>query len=283
MRLASFRHRGRRAFGVVEGDSIVDIGVADPAEALSSGIDLERALDSGTRVALAEIDFLPPVPKPPRSFCVGRNFKNAMALAGLEHPAHPILFTRFPASVVGHRQPIVRPSVSEQLDYEGEVAVIIGRAGRHVSEAEALDHVAGYTCYNDGSVRDWQRHTTQDTPGKNFWRTGSAGPWLVTADEIPDPRALAITTRVNGEVVQQDTLDDLLFDVPKVISYLSRISPLQPGDTIALGTPFGAGVNRQPPRWLVPGDEVAVTVDGIGTLANHVIDERDALRNPAAA
>lgn len=288
MRLASFRHQGRTSFGVVEGDEVVDCGAAQPGLGLADVLIENPILSvasagSNRSIPLSEIEFLPPIPEPPRIFCVGRNFKGAMREAGLDFPAHPILFMRTPASLVGHGAPIVRPSASEQFDYEGEVAVIVGRPGRHLSLDDALDHIAGYMCFNDGSVRDWQRHTSQDTPGKNFWRSGSAGPWLVTADEIPDPRALVITTRVNDEVVQQGTLDDLLFDIPDVIAYLSRIAPLQSGDIVALGTPFGAGINRKPPRWLVPGDEVAIAVDGIGTLMNRVVDEQDALGAPAAA
>ena len=280
MKLATYRYQGRTSFGIVDRNDVVIVADDLPGngmiEALATGAKLGAAALDGARTPLSEIEYLPPISVPPRTFCVGRNFKRAMARAGLDFPAYPILFTRFPASCVGHLAPVVRPRVSEQLDYEGEVAVVIGRAGRHIDVADALGFVAGYTCYNDGSIRDYQRHTTQDTPGKNFWRSGAAGPWLVTADELPDPRMLAITTRLNGMVVQQDTLDDLLFSVPEVIAYLSRISPLQPGDMIALGTPFGAGVNQQPPRWLVPGDEVSVTVNGIGTLTNRVVDEQDA-------
>jgi len=280
MRLASFRQGERTGFGIVEGDSVLDVSAQFPDQTLRALLpEPERIRQAGRQarlVPIAAIEWLPPVPDPPRIYCVGRNFKRAMARAGLEQPSHPILFARFASSQVGHGQAIVRPTASEQLDYEGEVCVVVGREGRHIAESEALDHVAGYTCYNDGSVRDYQRHTSQDTPGKNFWRTGAAGPWIVTADEIADPAELSIRTTLNGETVQSDRLDDLLFSVPQVLAYLSRIAPLEPGTLIALGTPFGAGVNLTPPRWLQPGDEVSVTVDRIGALTNRVIDEAEA-------
>lgn len=277
MRLASFRHAGRDGFGVVEDDVVVDVSGRFPGQNLRRLLPepdrIRDAVQSGDRTPPGEIEWLPPITDPPRIFCVGRNFKSGMRRAGLEAPDHPILFARFASSQVGHGQPIVRPLVSTQFDYEGEVCVVIGRGGRHLREDDALDHVAGYACYNDGSVRDYQRHTSQDTPGKNFWHSGAVGPWIVTSDEIPDPSKLRLRTTVNGETVQEDGLDDLLFGVPQVLAYLSKISPLEPGDHIALGTPFGAGVNLSPPRWLQPGDEVSVTVDRIGTLTNRVVDE----------
>lgn len=279
MRLASFRRGARDGFGVVEGDIVIDVSPRFPGLTLRSLLPdparIAAAISEGERLSADAVEWLPPVPDPPRIFCVGRNFKSGMKRAGLEAPAYPILFARFAASQVGHRQAIVRPTVSTQFDYEGEVCVVIGKGGRHVREDDALDHVAGYACYNDGSVRDYQRHTTQDTPGKNFWHSGAVGPWITTSDEIPDPSALLLRTTVNAETVQEDGLHDLLFGVPQVLAYLSKISPLEPGDHIALGTPFGAGVNFAPRRWLKPGDEVSVTVDRIGTLTNMVVDEGD--------
>lgn len=280
MRLASFQHRERIGFGIVEGDGVVDVSKQFAGQTLRGLLSdpqrLMAAKSAGEYMSSDEIDWLPPIVDPGRIFCVGRNFKRAMASLGLERPEYPILFARFASSQVGHRQPIVRPTVSRQFDYEGELCVVVGRGGRHLSEAEALGHVAGYTCYNDGSVRDYQRHTTQDTPGKNFWHSASIGPWIVTTDEIPDPSRLSLETTLNGETVQSDDLDDLLFTVPQVLAYLSRIAPLEPGDIIALGTPLGSGINRSPQRWLEPGDEVSVTIGGIGTLTNMVVDE-DAL------
>jgi 2-keto-4-pentenoate hydratase/2-oxohepta-3-ene-1,7-dioic acid hydratase in catechol pathway len=277
MRLASFRQGERTGFGVVTGDGIIDLSPQFPALTLRALLPyperLREAQGRGTVLPFETIEWLPPVPDPPRVYCVGRNFKQAMERGGLEHPAYPILFARFASSQVGHRQAIVRPIVSRQFDYEGEVCVVVGKEGRHIEAGEALAHVAGYTCYNDGSVRDYQRHTSQDTPGKNFWRSGAVGPWIVTSDEIPDPAELSLRTTLNGELMQAAGLDDLLFSVPKVLAYLSRLAPLEPGTLIALGTPFGAGINLTPPRWLQPGDEVSVTVDRIGTLTNIVIDE----------
>jgi 2-keto-4-pentenoate hydratase/2-oxohepta-3-ene-1,7-dioic acid hydratase in catechol pathway len=279
MRLASFRHGEGNGFGVVEGNSVFDVSGHFPGLGLRDLLDrperIFEAKNHGKVIAFDAIEWLPPVPDPGRIFCVGRNFRRAMESLGLSRPDYPILFTRFASSQVGHQQAIVRPTVSRQFDYEGELCVVVGRSGRHIPEADALAHVAGYTCYNDGSVRDYQRHTSQDTPGKNFWRSGATGPWIVTADTIPDPSQLTLRTTVNGETVQSDRLDDLLFSVPQVLAYLSRIAPLEPGDLVALGTPLGSAVNRTPQRWLEPGDEVSIIIDGIGTLTNRVVDEAD--------
>jgi 2-keto-4-pentenoate hydratase/2-oxohepta-3-ene-1,7-dioic acid hydratase in catechol pathway len=169
----------------------------------------------------------------------------------------------------------VRPRASTKFDYEGELAVVIGRTARHVSRDRALEYVAGYTCFNDGSLRDWQGHSTQFTPGKNFEGSGAMGPWLVTSDELPDPAALHLTTRVNGDTVQSAPLSDLLFDVPALIEYISTFARLEPGDVIATGTPGGVGAYRTPPLWLRPGDVVEVEIDRIGVLRNSVIDEAE--------
>lgn len=279
MRLASFRHRKHLGFGVVEGDGVIDISAHFPGITLRGLLsEPERIRDASAHGELfpsGAIEWLPPITDPGRIFCVGRNFKRAMATLGLERPDYPILFTRFASSHVGHCQSIVRPAVSEQFDYEGELCVVIGKAGRHIAEDDAFEHVAGYSCYNDGSVRDFQRHTSQDTPGKNFWRSGAVGPWIVTRDEIADPAELSLKTILNGETVQSDRLDDLLFTVPKLLAYLSRIAPLEPGDLIALGTPLGSAINSNPQRWLRPGDEVSVVIDRIGTLTNRVVDEAE--------
>ncbi len=170
-------------------------------------------------------------------------------------------------------QPIIRPRASENLDFEGELAVIVGKGGRHISKEAALQHVAGYSIYNDASVRDWQRHTTQYTPGKNFPSTGGFGPWMVTADEIPDSTKLHLTTRLNGEVVQDSGLDDLRFSIPEIISYISIFTELVPGDVIITGTPKGVGAARKPPLWMKPGDSVEVEISSIGTLRNPIVPE----------
>jgi 2-keto-4-pentenoate hydratase/2-oxohepta-3-ene-1,7-dioic acid hydratase in catechol pathway len=204
---------------------------------------------------------------------VGLNYRKHIAETGREPPRWPSIFTRCMESLVAHGQPLVRPKVSKQLDFEGELGVIIGKPGRHITAAEALEHVAGYTIVNDGSVRDYQRHTIQFFPGKNFWRSGSIGPWLVTPEELPAPLAMQLTTRLNGKVMQQAFLDELVFGVADLIAYLSDITPLIPGDIIATGTPGGVGAFREPPVWMQPGDLVEVEISGLGILSNHIVDE----------
>ncbi len=204
--------------------------------------------------------------------CVGVNYRPHIAEMGREVPDHPVVFTRFPASLVGDGEPLLRPQVSEQYDFEGELAVVIGRPARHVPREDALAYVAGYCCFMDGSVRDWQRHTSQFTPGKNFDRSGAIGP-MVAATDIPDPAVLELTTRVNGEAMQRGRVADLVFDVPTLIAYCSTFTELLPGDVIATGTPGGVGAARTPAVWLRSGDVVEVEIDGIGVLRNPVRDE----------
>ena len=204
--------------------------------------------------------------------CVGVNYRPHIEEMGREVPEYPVVFVRFPESVVGNGEPIIRPAVSEQLDFEGELAIVIGRKTHRVSRAEALDHVAGYCCFMDGSVRDWQRHTMQFTPGKNFDRSGAIGP-MVPASRIPDPTVLELTTRVNGEVMQRGKVADLVFDIPALIEYCSTFMTLTRGDVIATGTPGGVGAARKPPVWLADGDRVEVEISHIGVLANPVRDE----------
>ena len=233
------------------------------------GAALEPVADS------ANLVFLPPVPNSRKIICVGVNYRPHIAEMGRDIPDYPVVFTRFASSLVGHDQPLVRPLASQQLDFEGELAVIIGRAARHVSRDEALDYVAGYSCFMDGSVRDFQRHTQQFTPGKNFDRSGAMGPYLVTADEIGDPRELELTTRVDGEVMQKGCVAELVFDIPALLEYCSTFTELLPGDVLATGTPGGVGAARTPPLWLEPGNTVEVEIPGIGRLANGVTDETD--------
>lgn len=283
MRLASFRRNGAIHFGVVRDDQLIDVSARtnerwpDLAAALGNGgieavaTESERVSD---RVPLDETELLPPIGNPGKIICVGLNYRSHVAETGRDTPAYPMLFTRYPSSVVGHGQSIVRPNSSEKYDFEGELAVVIGRHAHHVRSEQALDYVAGYACFNDGSVRDFQRHTSQFFPGKSFWRSGAFGPWLVTADEIRDPHALTLTTRLNGAVMQQATTSDLLFDIPALIAYITQIVPLEPGDVIATGTTGGVGAARQPPLWMKPGDQVEVEISGIGVLRNIVVDER---------
>lgn len=219
------------------------------------------------------VRFAPPVPRPGAIWCVGLNYEDHRLETGKARAEHPTLFMRFPVCLVGHGEAILRPRVSEKLDYEGEFAVVIGKTGRHIPEEEALEYVAGYACFNDASVRDFQAHSTQFGPGKNFHRTGGFGPWIVSADEIPDPQALAIETRLNGEVVQQSHTSRMTYPVRELISYLSQITPLLPGDVIATGTPSGVGMARKPPLYLQPGDLVEVEIERVGILRNPVAAE----------
>ncbi len=204
--------------------------------------------------------------------CVGVNYRPHIEEMGREIPDFPVVFTRFESSLVGPDEPVIRPLASEQFDFEGELAIIIGKPARHVTRADAFDYVAGYCCFLDGSVRDWQRHTGQFTAGKNFDRSGAIGP-MVPVTDIPDPAALRLTTRVNGEVMQEGRVADLVFDIPVLIEYCSTFTELQPGDVIATGTPGGVGAARKPPVWLRDGDLVEVEISGIGVLRNPVRDE----------
>lgn len=208
----------------------------------------------------------------PRILCVGVNFRPHIEEMGREVPAYPVVFTRFASSLVGNGEALVRPGVSEQFDFEGELAVVIGRTAHRVPRERGLEVVGGYCCFMDGSVRDWQRHTTQFTPGKNFDRSGAIGV-MVPAADIPDPASLTLTTRVNGEVMQQGEIRDLVFDIPFLIEYCSSFMALRPGDVIATGTPGGVGAARKPPAWLKDGDVVEVDIPGVGLLTNPVRDE----------
>jgi 2-keto-4-pentenoate hydratase/2-oxohepta-3-ene-1,7-dioic acid hydratase in catechol pathway len=262
----------------VIGEGIVDLSErATDLRTLLSSVALDGLQDGLTDVkpdfGLDEVTFLPVIPNPDKILCVGLNYETHRTETGRPATEHPAIFTRFADTQIGHGQPIVRPRVSSQLDYEGELAVIIGRGGRYIPEAEALRHIAGYACYNDVTVRDWQRHTPQFTPGKNFPATGAFGPWMVTADEAGDPRNLQLATRVNGKVVQQARIGEMIFAVERLVAYVSSFTPLRPGDVICTGTPGGVGFKRQPPLFLAPGDLVEVELSGIGILRNRVQDE----------
>lgn len=279
MKFMTFRHQDRVSYGWVEDQQVWPVSQAFQArlptlrQALAADGLLEATAAHEPPLALEEVEFLPPVPDAGRILGIGMNYTDHIREMGREPPEYPAMFVRFADSLVGHRQPLLRPRASAEYDYEGELAVIIGRPGRRIPEARALEHVAGYCCFMDGSVRDFQRHTTQFTAGKNFPASGAAGPWLVTADELPDPGALTLETRVSGELLQSGRTAELCIKVPEVIAYLSTIFELQPGDMIATGTPSGVGFARRPPRWLRPGDTVEVQISGIGTLANTVTDE----------
>ena len=281
MRILSYLRNGRAGFGVVVGDGVVDAAARLPGKprdlrtALAAGglPELERLTRVAPDFALREVIFAPPIPDAAKLLCVGINYLPHIREMGRERPEKPVIFTRFADSIVGHGQPLVKPLASEQFDFEGELAVVIGKRARRVSRERALDYVAGYSCFNDGSVRDYQRHSPQFTPGKNFHRSGAFGPWLVTTDEIADPRALRLTTRLNGTVMQDESVGELCFDVPQLIEYCSIWAQLEPGDVIVTGTPGGVGAGRKPPLWMKPGDTVEVEISGLGTLRNPVVAE----------
>jgi 2-keto-4-pentenoate hydratase/2-oxohepta-3-ene-1,7-dioic acid hydratase in catechol pathway len=280
MKLASIQLDGKPVWGRVDGDEIVipDKAFLHAKPSLknaiaSNSLGMVAEVGESARVSIAEAVFDPVIPDPGRIICVGINFKAHMKEMGREPPVYPWLFVRWADSQVGHGQPIIAPAASEKYDYEGELAFIIGKTARHVKAADALNYVAGYSCFMDGSIRDWQNHGSQFTPGKNFNKSGSFGPWLLTADEVPDPSVLNLETRLNGEVMQKAPISDLKFDVPALIEYISTFAALQPGDVISTGTPGGVGFARKPPVWLKPGDTIEVEVDGVGVLANPVAAE----------
>jgi len=281
MKLASFLIDGRPTWGLVEDDTVLDIGavLGDRLPDLRAVIaadrwaEVRKATSSASRHPIATLTWLPVIANPDKILCVGLNYESHRRETGRAEVENPTIFARFANSQLGHGANIIRPHVSRQLDYEGELAVIIGRGGRYISREDAMAHVAGYACYNDGTLRDWQRHTHQFTPGKNFPDTGAFGPWMVSADEIDDLDALHLTTRVNGEIVQEAGLDQMIFDVPRLIQYCSAFTRLEPGDVIATGTPGGVGFKREPQLFLKPGDTVEVAITRIGVLINGIADE----------
>ncbi len=307
MKLATFLADGEARLGATLGDRIVDLraaaaldppstavpsrdaAFADAVSFLQAGPDavaaaraiLDRvaALDPADerldRVSrrVEDTAFLPPIPDPPKIICVARNYAEHAKEAGREISPIPIVFARFSSTLVGAGGAVVQPTVSDQLDWEGELAVVIGKAGRHVSKEDAMAHVAGYSIFNDVTVRDYQFRVPQYTSGKNFAASGPFGPYLVLTDEVPDPHALDITTKVNGETKQHGNTADLIYDIPTIIAHISEWIELQPGDVIPTGTPAGVGFSRNPPEFLRPGDTVSVTVTGLGTLDNPVVAE----------
>ena len=277
MKIASFEIYGRRTYGVVEGDAIIEASTEfrgrhpDLRAVLTADALAELATETGGQaVDASSVVYLPTIPNPDKVICIGINYRPHLEEMGHSPPDHPVIFVRFAGSQAGHGQPIVRSRATERYDFEGELGVVIGRAARYVSRDAAFEYIAGYTCFMDGTARDWQKHTTQFTPGKNFQRSGAMGPTLVTTDEVPDVTALALQTRVNGVVMQEGRVSDLIFDIPYLIEYLSTFTELLPGDVIATGTPGGVGAAREPPVWLADGDEVTVDIAGIGVLSNQV-------------
>jgi 2-keto-4-pentenoate hydratase/2-oxohepta-3-ene-1,7-dioic acid hydratase in catechol pathway len=279
MKLASYIADNHPAFGVVVADGVVTMNVrtryASLREAIAAGaLDELRRLADGTRPdhKVGEIRFLPAIPDPGKILCAGINYRSHAAETGRDIPKAPSMFVRFTDTLTGHDGEMIRPTVSECFDFEGELAIVIGRAGRHIKEERALDHVAGYTCFVDGSVRDYQKISV--TSGKNFPATGPLGPWIVTTDEIPDPARLTLVTRLNGNEMQRSGTDMLIHSVPAIVAFCSNFTELSPGDIIATGTPEGVGHRRTPPLWMKAGDVLEVEISGIGTLRTRIVDER---------
>lgn len=286
MRFVSFEVGGHASYGVVSGDGVTDLG-SKMGDDYPQLIDIIRGGEAALRKArdatpdapdhkISEITFAPPVLGAEKIICVGINYPARVAeyADNREKPKYPNLFVRFPNSVVGHEQPILRPTVSQQFDYEGEIVIVMGKVGRNISREDALDHVFGLTLGNEGSVRDWLRHGTLNvTQGKNFDKSGSIGPWVVTSDELNPGAKLRLMTRVNGELRQDDTTDRLTWAFAELIQYISMFATLKPGDLIFTGTPVGAGGHQNPKKWLVPGDVVEVEVAEIGILRNRAEDD----------
>ena len=283
MRLMSFEVGGHASYGIRADDGVFDLG----ARLAAFAPDLKRYLAAaalGFRAPLppsmpadygpSEFRLLPVIPNPDKILCVGLNYQDHRKETGRPEVPNPALFTRFADSLTAHEDAIWLPEVSNALDYEGELAVVIGKKAFRVPVERALEHVAGYACFNDGTVRDWQHHTHQFTPGKNFQKTGALGPDLVTPHELGDLAERKIETRLNGQVMQAAKLGDMIFSVAQIISYASGFTPLHPGDVIATGTPGGVGAKRQPPLFMKLGDRVEVRIDGIGHLVNTIAQER---------
>ena len=282
MKLISFTRLGEVGFGALIDDGVVDLtnqldyGVDSIKEAIESDLlyTAEEYLEGRSpNFAMSDVTLLPVIPNPSKIICIGLNYENHRKETKRPDVEHPTIFVRYADSQVAHGQALIKPKSTERFDYEGEMAVIIGDGGRNISEESALEHVAGFACYNDGSVRNWQRHTSQFTPGKTFPGTGAFGPYMVTPDEVGDYTKLPIQTRLNGEIMQDAKLSDLIFPVPRLINYVSQFTPLAAGDVIVSGTPGGVGDKREPPVYMVPGDLVEVEIGILGILANPVVGE----------
>lgn len=287
MKLVSFETQARKTYGVWQDENTwleapADFRLQYPD--LKSVIQAQKLpeLDRITRQSGEVIHanasngarLLPVITNPDKIFCVGLNYKTHVAEMKRSDSQYPAIFTRFTDSLTAHGAPLIKPRASDRFDYEGELAVIIGQGGRNIPQSQALDHIAGFACFNDGSARDWQRHTHQWTPGKNFPLTGPLGPFMASRDEIGDVQRLTLQTRLNGEVMQHASLSDLIFTLPVIIEYLSGFTQLSPGDVIATGTPGGVGDKREPAVYMKNGDVVEVEITGLGTLRNVVADEQ---------
>jgi 2-keto-4-pentenoate hydratase/2-oxohepta-3-ene-1,7-dioic acid hydratase in catechol pathway len=287
MKLMMFEKTSGAALGLVEGTSVIDLAAADASlpkdlaaliaagpAALGKAKAAAAKAPAAAKLPLASVKAALPIARPPKFICVGLNYALHAKEGGHPIPTYPSFFLRVPTSLTAPGAPVLRPKSSIQLDYECELTIVIGKGGRHIPEAKALDHVFGYTLFNDVSVRDFQRKTTQWTPGKNFDSTGPLGPWVVTADALPPGASgLRITTRVNGETMQDSNTSDMIFSTANIVATLSEFMTLEPGDIIATGTPSGVAHARKPPAWMKAGDTVEVEVEGIGVLSNPIVDE----------
>ncbi len=280
MRFASFETGGRPTYGLVDDsgncwrapaafqERFGDLKAVVAANALA---ELAKAAgEGGEKLAPAQIRLLPVIPNPGKIICVGLNYKSHVAETKRPDSEYPSLFLRFNDTLAAHGDVVPRPAFSERFDWEGELAFVIGQGGRHIPKEKAFEHIAGYACFNDVSVRDWQKHTHQFTPGKNFPGTAPFGPFMVDRGAVPDVTALTLETRVNGQVMQHASLGDLIFDIPTIVAYVSRFTPLSPGDLIATGTPGGVGDRREPPLYMKDGDVVEVEITGLGILKNTI-------------
>lgn len=275
MKFVSFEHEGKTGIGVVDNSTIAEIAGATGLKQLigegSLTVAGANALETqSNRIAIDAARLLPPIPDPDKIVCVGLNYEEHRVETRHAPTTKPTLFTRFANSQCGHEAPLLLPECSREFDYEAELAVVIGKSGRHITRGDALAHIAGYSCYNDGSIRDWQTHTTQFLPGKNFPGTGGFGPYLVTPDEVGDAQNLAIACRLNGKVVQEARTDQMIHSIADQIAYISAFTELVPGDVIVTGTPGGVGFTRNPPLFMADGDTVEVEIEKVGLLRNPV-------------
>ena len=282
MKLISFLNQGTPSYGIVQGDDVLDLTPILGAQAPDLktliaknllGAAAEAAKTQPFTLKYSQLTLLPVIPNPGQIFCVGLNYGEHVQETGSKVTESPVIFARVADSQVAHNQDILRPAESHRLDYEAEIAIVIGKGGRRIKEEDAWDHIVGYACYNDGSVRDWQVATSQWIPGKNFYKTGGFGPWMVTSDEIKPGQVMRLQTVLNGQVLQDTTTDKMIHSIPRQIAYISTFIPLSPGDVIVTGTPGGVGNKRTPQIFMKPGDVCEIVVDAIGTLRNTIRDD----------
>ena len=280
MKFLSFRAGNVARYGMVDGKNVIDLTARLKYSDLKALVAADASAEAARQAKGAAADFTldqimfdPVIPNPDKIVCIGLNYHEHLSETGMAKHDYPTIFIRWADTQVGHLQPLIRPRQSETFDYEAELAVVIGKGGRHIAQSNAMKHVAGYSCYNEVSVRDHQRHASQWTPGKNFPGTGAFGPFMVTPEEVGQLAGKKIQTRVNGKTMQSSTLDMMIFGVPKLIEYISSFTPLSAGDVIVSGTPGGVAWVRTPPPWMKPGDIAEVEIDGVGLLKNPIVDE----------